>query len=141
MIQQHCFTDNIVLTPSQLSNIDQNLCSILKQKINSCSKEYGYIQSISKVQTKGNVISRTSGSCVFQVSYVASCLKPVEGETIPCTVLISFPEGMLVSHEKMRVIVPHVHRPVGTRVDVTLINIRYESSEYQCVGKIAGDIA
>lgn len=140
MISHHLFTDNIVLVPSQLANIDANITKIIMQRVGTCTKEYGYVTSISNIRRKSNIISRTSGSCVFQVAYTATCIKPVEGETLSCQVVLSFPEGMLVTHEKMRIIVPRVQYSVGSTVDVILVSIRYESSEYQCVGALKSDL-
>lgn len=139
MIQTtHDFTEKVVIAPCQLGDISGTIRQYTRTKVSTCSEQYGYIKSIESVRYGSNMISRTSGDCVFTVTYTANCVKPVIGEVVDCQVIMVFAEGILVTHETMHIIVPEVHQPIGSHIKVEIVSIRYEQSKYQCVGKETG---
>jgi DNA-directed RNA polymerase subunit E'/Rpb7 len=138
MIQTHVFTEKVVVPPCQLGDISGTIHQYTRSKVSTCSEQYGYIKSIESVRYGSNMISRTSGDCVFTVTYTANCVKPVIGEVVDCQVIMVFAEGILVTHETMHIIVPGVHQPIGSHIKVEIGSIRYEQSKYQCVAKEAG---
>lgn len=136
MIETCVLQDEIIIQPSQMGRVKETISQSVQARVATCSLEHGYIQSVGTIRVRNNMISRVTGNCIVSVSYNAICVKPVEGEVLTCTVVLVLPEGILVVHDKIRIIVPAVQRRVGELVQVRILCVRYEQHEYQCVGQL-----
>lgn len=141
MIQVHSITENIVIQPSQLKHIKSAIRQHIESKVGTCSKQYGYIERIIKIDydSMTNFISRTSGCCVFQVSFEMECNIPQVGDIIDGIVMMIFTEGILLRSGRIQIIIPNDKTRVlekGSTHKVVITSVRYDHFEYQCVGKL-----
>ena len=155
MEHQHTFqiTEPVILTPAELQTSRDVITTKLQAKVGSCTKEYGYILSIDLIDFKSttNVISRTSGNCIYTVSYTMTTIIPKPEQVYTGRVNLIFIEGIFSTWNNIKIIVPmdmivgwtFEHDKftcedrtirVGDLIPIKLTNVRYDNNQYQCIG-------
>ena len=132
-------TSLIVLSPSELHNVDSTIHAHLDNKIGSCEKTFGYIVSIESVAPYGNpVISKITGNCIFQITYTFNTLKPEVGQEYATRVVRIFPDGLFARYKQIEIFIPTESLVTRPRIDSVIRTqiqfIRYDSHNFRCIG-------
>ena len=123
----------------------------------NCSQAYGYILEVKKIISLGeNKISSSNSLPVFNVTYEAIVLKPVNGDIISGIVymILQNGEGIMVNvYDIIQVLIPSLNmKPyifnsvswdiptekitIGGKINIKIIANKYEKKQYSCIGKI-----
>jgi DNA-directed RNA polymerase subunit E'/Rpb7 len=146
-------TEQMVLSPKELCQIQATILNKLNQKIATCTKAYGYITSIQHLHSYHNIISRFSGDCIFTVRYSFKALKPEIGHCINVSVDAIFKEGIFTQYAGMNILIPSNECPgwtytngmfknetsnraicVGDTIEIRITCIKYDHHQYKCIG-------
>jgi DNA-directed RNA polymerase subunit E'/Rpb7 len=153
------FSETVILSPTELSNIYEHLQEKINNRKNNCTKTDGIITEINEIDWNSltNKISRISGNCIFNVNYTAKVLKPENGHIYTTLVNIIFKEGIFTEYNNIKILIPSdsmdgwsfrdgvmekteiggVSRiETGDWVKVIIRKTRYETSNYQCIGEL-----
>lgn len=126
----------------------------LYKRVGTCTKERGYVVSISAIKIQGNYISRTGGECIFKTSFDTQYLLPRVG--VPCTITVHtvLPDGIWGTHAYVNVYVPSSMLTnwtlvrgsftsscggsisIGSPVDVYLTAVEFHDGDFSCLGEI-----
>ena len=134
--------ENVKLLPSHLAHIESVIQDYLKAKLNTCTREYGYILTIKNatVNTSHIPIIRHTGECLVQVKYTIKTLLPEIGDVYEnAEITHIYPSMVFAKYQTIQMVVtlpdPSIYLK-GDRVKVTIIDIRYAKKQYQCIGEI-----
>lgn len=164
-VQETCLLLPLVLPPEDLStDYRDRLLSGLRSRYTDgrhCAQEYGYIQDIRGIRAiEGRRILDTYGGVAFTVRVDATTLRPQIGKHVDCRVDTVLPYGILVSHERLKILVSaerlrqkgyvfqkgfvddaFVHRNRGKIqknevLTVELVDLRFENDHFVCLGDL-----
>lgn len=134
-------TEECIVQPHELENVQENINVKLKNRIGTCTKEDGFICDVRNIELlKNSRVSRISGDVFFTVKYESVSLKPSKGHIYHSTIIRIFDEGFFCQFKNIRIFVPNTetmqHKVfnVGDTMKVEITNIRYEDRQYQCIG-------
>ncbi len=134
--------ENVKLLPSDLAHIESVIQDYLKSKLNTCTKEYGYIMGIenASINTKNIPIIRHTGECLVQVKYTIKTLLPKIGDVYENAVVTHiYPTVVFAKYLTLQMIISLPDTSIylkGDRVNVRIVDIRYAKKQYQCIGEI-----
>ena len=146
-------TDLWGVEPKDLGNLVDILSDKVYNLVGTCSKTKGAVIEVGRIHSiTSSTISRVSGTCYFEVTYDLVSLHPEIGHIYNVHVKHLYPEGIFLEFYGIKIIVPatnveskgYLYRDgkycsgsqaikKGDRVEVEVLNIRYEN-EYQCIG-------
>ncbi len=133
---------NVIVHPSDLSQVGHVISTAVRSLIGSCNQERGYVIAVDAITYRPLRILRT-GKCMYDVRYSMTCMIPCVGEQLECTVKSLFVgnPACLVEHQKIQIIIPNEKGDIYTPSEQVLVEIvsrRYDlkKKQYQCVGKL-----
>jgi DNA-directed RNA polymerase subunit E'/Rpb7 len=148
-------TDKVILTPTELRNINTNIYEKLENTVGTCTERDGYVIAVESVdfKTLTNVISRVSGNCIFKITYTVMTLKPEVGHIYCSLVNRVFPQGIFCEYYGIQIIIPREtidgwsfkndafvdeseENTISNRdwVNIKIVITRYDDGVYQCIG-------
>lgn len=156
-LKQIVKNDKIIIKPNELRNFKDTIYNKLKNKISLCVKDIGYITNIIEIISITSVkISRTTGNCIYLVTYKIEILKPTIGMIFLTLVNVIDKDGILTEHNNIKLFIPSTSLltdweyngdyfydskndlkiSVGNWVKVEIIYMRYDDHNYECIGKL-----
>ena len=149
-------TDKVILKPCELGYVEKSITKKLEDMSKICTKEHGYVLTIDKIISyHNNIISRTSGNCIFNVSYQVTTIRPEVGHQYKAVVSLLYKEGIFANFNDIKILVPSIELQeweyknsyyqhnvsqdpisIGSWIQVELKIVRYENHTYQCIGTI-----
>lgn len=147
--------EDIILKPSDLSGIDTRIRKTLAEKVGLCVRDFGYIVEVMpNYKINSNIISRTCGDTIFNITYNAKFLKPEEGSVfISQITFIKEHMGIFSEYNKIKILVPATELVplgwvygdfsftngeeilnVGDLIQVQIRRVRFDDANYQCLG-------
>lgn len=142
-----------VLKPAYLTtNYKKDLLLDYKKKYESTGTKLGYIVTVSSI--KDIISSNISNNTEIVVESLCDCVifKPNIGLTVTCTIDMIHINGIFVSKYKIKILIPsstneYEYRhdsfvvdgeeyKIGDKIDIEIVNIRYDKFIYSCIGKL-----
>lgn len=152
-------TTEITLPHTKLdSNIKAHVYDVLQHvMLNHCSKDYGYILDIHKINSiKSAVISQANSNIIFTVEYTAETLKPEIASIFEGEVCLVFASGIFIHvKNKMKILIPstlltdYVFNNTslsfqknndtiskGQIIKTEIVGMKYTTRGFNCFGKL-----
>ena len=124
------------MTPRLGHEMKSILTNQMKKK---CDREHGYMHKIDTINhfKCDKIASNCYG--IYNVTYDASFIKPVVGETYSCTFLFDFDEGFFVNVDGFfKIMVIHNNKKMKMResvMSIKILKMQFTNSEFQCIGE------
>lgn len=145
-------TETILLHPKYLTtNFQQSILQILNDtKVNTCTKKYGYIdsiESVSPVSTSDTIVSLVNSWILVNVTYEAKTTKPEVGQRLIGKVIQVYEQGVFVQvgiirilviggrYENKTCFVGDKSYKIGDDLEFEIIQIEFKDNKFSCVAK------
>lgn len=124
--------------PDLRNPIEHLLERFQKRYTNTCSKEYGFILNILRVeQVLSTRISIYNANIIVECEIEVECLIPKAGETAEGIIQQIFPQGLILLVENcMKVFIPSPKYNYQKQkpLEFKILQIRFQKGKYDCIG-------
>jgi len=158
MVERKQIYGNVFVNPEEFKyNINELLEYKLKDKYEqTCSKEYGFIIKIEKINFKDqtNIINTLgNGEIIYTVSFICLVLEPTKNMILQGQINTMFRHGIFANIDKIKILIPsskldgwtfndnkfskgNVTLNISDKIEIKIIEVRYEKKQYSCIGTI-----
>ena len=161
MEKQQEIVKNISISPNYMDeNIIKNVIYILKNKYEkTCEEDYGLIMTIDSIKDIQNVISKDSCSIIFEITFIATTIKPEKNMSISFVPTLILPKGIFGKlYDNINLFIPEssiiskgwVYKEDSfifsnkekekekkidkkTKIDVLIKDIKFNTNKYNCI--------